>query len=57
VTALQKFWATIVTFFAIFFVIDDSNYGEIIWMFIWVPLVSVLLSYYTLKLFAWIEDQ
>lgn len=56
-TALQKFWTTIVAFFAIFFVIDDSNYGEIIWMFIWVPIVSVVLSYYTLKLFAWIEDQ
>jgi phosphate/sulfate permease len=54
---MYKFWTIIVAFFAVFFVVDDSNYGEIIWMFIWVPIVSMLLSYYTLKFFAWLEDQ
>ena len=30
---------------------------EAVWTVIWIPVVIVVVGYYTLKLLAWIEDK
>ena len=51
----DKFWCIVVAFLGVFFIVDDNSYKEVLWFFIWAPISAVVLGYYSLKLFAWLE--
>ena len=54
-TAYDKFWCIVVAFLGAFFM--DATYANVLWFFIWAPISAMVLGYYTLKFFAWLEDQ
>jgi len=53
---MYKFWAIVLALIGVLFV-DNRSYREVFWFFIWAPVTAVVLGYYTLKFFAWIEDK